>query len=93
MGKSATKGQIRELNKLLREKFGQIWTIAVGDQPSDFDLFQACDIAYLINNSEKPVPVEKRPSYAHFIETEAPDGWNEVGMHQMDIYERQLRAA
>lgn len=75
-----------------KDQFGRVYSIALGDSPNDFGMFDVVDQAVLIKSARHFTDIDIKESYPGIIVTEkyGPEGWNEAVMGLLGT-EREVR--
>ncbi len=71
------KGQaVSRLISIYKGMYGNVYTIALGDSPNDFAMFENVDQAVLVKSKKRFDDLEKRFPGIIITEKEGPEGWN-----------------
>ncbi|KKS92909.1 MAG: Mannosyl-3-phosphoglycerate phosphatase [Candidatus Collierbacteria bacterium GW2011_GWB1_44_6] len=77
MGSPAKVRAVEILINLYKKEYGNIFSVGLGDAPSDLDFMNECDQGFLLNNPRKKVEEGLSENITR-IDTSGPDGWNEA---------------
>lgn len=67
-----------DLIKILRAKYGRIYSIGLGDAKGDLPLIESCDEGYILNRKEEDFNISKNKNQIILIEEAGPSSWNKV---------------
>lgn len=83
MSEKAKVKAVKTLMKLFRKKYGQIYTIGLGDAQADLEFIELCDEGYLIKNPQKAIGGEVESDKLHYVKEGGPAGWNKVVINRL----------
>ena len=74
---------VRLLQAILTQRFGRVYTVALGDAQSDLEMLEACDLGILVGNPKKTVDIEASEKIAQMSEI-GPEAWNKAVLALFD---------